>query len=979
MVGVVLVTPSPASSPVAKFPFMPPQAPPNDSYEGRTSALGRDDPVWPCYVTESTKHDANMVDAWNKNMDVLLGGTLLGGGYSSLKPDVAYITAASVSRLVELQTPNRQPSNTTILIPSLDGFQPASSDLMINAMWFCSLALGMTVALITMLVKQWSERYLHGRYFTVGPYYIQARTRQARYNNLDRSVLKMRYVIQALQIMMHIALGLFLSGLIVLLKNSKQTAWLWTLVAVPTFLAFLFYLYITIMPLVVAFCPCHAPFSSRRLSNKFVALILRFVRIAFWTVDKALEYEIGLRALPSGQEWSKRSAPRDEVEWKISTSVAPDKLTAQAIVWLISYSQDSPSVDAAIRAIAGTVAGPELWNDLVQPEPVALIVQRFTSFFQGTLEQSNNLVLNFDDSDLMQVASSSGLCGASAWWTSMGRKPYRCTEEYGPLLPRLIAFLQVRSTRISGSLLVALVEALAFEVSYMSRELRDEEMADVFHSVLRLCSDGSVVLKGPARSMMAATLAVVAMLLSDYPSVDPPKSKSKDKLSIPAQYKKTWKIFKEKYPLDVDENSNPRPPHLRQWRAAWIADVCTKNPKYLEEHSDALLFFGLGGILCSLLEPNHPITFCYSALDSQSYIQHQVLVAEGIISAFRTRPPDPIAQTAFEKTKSELLRALSTDGHWIEFRSDLLVGILQIFETTNHGLLQARCLIALDRYWFLHSTSGLNIYNLPSWRLFVESRLINIWVEIFHHVDDLAQDMSQEERDRLRRSTIACFAKLARTIKIQEKPSPPPAPSQLNPSTTANRTPRQMITNPSPNPGQHTNPGPPQEILNSLEQLLLNNAGLFDVFARDIACGTNPEVDQVNLDFWRNAILCLPGRLAANPTAQTSAGQQAPTNSVLPSPAASASSQVLPTSIGPHASNIPVQTPVASGSQPIAGSSYLQVPIVHTGPQASPSPSGATTASTLKSSALRVPQALIRKLLRVPVHRPLCPLLKFLP
>lgn len=34
------------------------------AYDGR--GLGRDDPVWPCYVAEAAKWDAALVDGWNK-------------------------------------------------------------------------------------------------------------------------------------------------------------------------------------------------------------------------------------------------------------------------------------------------------------------------------------------------------------------------------------------------------------------------------------------------------------------------------------------------------------------------------------------------------------------------------------------------------------------------------------------------------------------------------------------------------------------------------------------------------------------------------------------------------------------------------------------------------------------------------------------------------------------------------------------------
>ncbi|KAH7339956.1 hypothetical protein B0J17DRAFT_657417 [Rhizoctonia solani] len=34
--------------------------------------LGRDDPVWPHYVKEAEKWDADLVERWNESMDVTL-------------------------------------------------------------------------------------------------------------------------------------------------------------------------------------------------------------------------------------------------------------------------------------------------------------------------------------------------------------------------------------------------------------------------------------------------------------------------------------------------------------------------------------------------------------------------------------------------------------------------------------------------------------------------------------------------------------------------------------------------------------------------------------------------------------------------------------------------------------------------------------------------------------------------------------------
>ncbi|CAE6481181.1 unnamed protein product, partial [Rhizoctonia solani] len=516
-------------------------------YDGH--ALGRDDPMWQCYVKESTKQDGDMVEAWNKNMDVLLVFAALFSAvvtafliesYKNLKPDAAYITAASVSRmaeLVELMASGKPPSNATMKLPSLYDFQPADSDIAINTLWFCSLTLSMTVALVSMLVKQWGEGYLYGRHFTIVPYYVQARTRQARFNQLGR--WKVRYVMRALHMMMHGALGLFLWGLIILLRNLTRGSMLWTSVATVVICVFAFYLFATLVPLVCHFSPYHTPLSFRRIWSFLTRLTVHITHVL---VNRMLPPSELVRAPPtSGEAWSKRPAAHELAEWKISTRVTPDDLTAQVIIWLVSYARDSSSVDMGIRAIAGTRAGPEFWDHLIQTDLVVLVAQRFTSFFKGALEKPNKIVPDSNDPDLMQVAlcsqalakivkhssvpvipppassqfsevpgleaillpedqintvqygllqlagstdntvAASGLCGVSAW-SLMGREPYQYVKERKPLIQELVKFIEDRvfledgSVAVSDCLLNALVEALNFEISYATWEIKDEEL-----------------------------------------------------------------------------------------------------------------------------------------------------------------------------------------------------------------------------------------------------------------------------------------------------------------------------------------------------------------------------------------------------------------------------------------------------------------------------------------------------------------------
>jgi hypothetical protein len=468
------------------------------------------------------------------------------------------------------------------------------------------------------------------------------------------------------------------------------------------------------------------------------------------------------------------------------------------------------------------------------------------------------------------VIKASGLCGISAWrWAwGVGRR-----GEQGMPLQKIVELLsrpQDTLKSIDSKLLASLVEALAFEISNVTRE----DLGPTFYSVIKMCSESPRLLEGPVRNTMSATLAVIAALLNDYPSIPGFELNQDsehviiDKPGICAQYKKAQEAFRRNHLSEVDEHFELKPQHLRQWRAMWITELCVKNPGYLETNSDALLFFGLAGILRSyqmstaqfgvvvnlfttLLEgtpfnQSFPTTLPF-VLSSASSIRS--IVAEGIISALSQQENiDPTDLDAHEDARTHLLRSISVHGRWIKFHPELLIKILRLLKSTQYKPLQIQCLITLDDYWFLYSASGLNVYNLPPWQLFVDLGHIRTWVETFPPIDNFVQD--EEEQTKLQRCILSCFVKLARTIKIQQRAVRSPAPSRFNHPVVA---PTQNTMNPSsPN-------AVPPEILAALGNLLLDDRELFGKFAGHIVCGEDPEIDSADLAFWKNAILYLPG------------------------------------------------------------------------------------------------------------------------
>ncbi|CAE6442281.1 unnamed protein product, partial [Rhizoctonia solani] len=358
-------------------------------------ALGRDDPVWPRYINEATKWDAQLVEGWNKGMDVILlfaalfsaiVTTFLMEGYKRLQVDNEEIIATGMPIIVNLLqaiATNQIPSTDLNATITFNDFKPKRADVAINAAWFLSLTLSVSVALLVMLVKQWGEGYRHGH--DLSPPCVQARVRQARYDKLKR--WRTEDIALALPVLMHTALGLFLLGLVIFLYELNHTILALVLVVVVS--TFVVYLGTTLMPLFIAFCPYDTPLSSRRYWARFRYIIYQ----VFGLVDE------------HGPGRSVASLKCQREERSISESTKPDRLTVRALEWLIGHSQDKTSIDIAIRAIASTALEAQLCKYLGQDSLITLLAQKFTAIFNGALEEKeyDSSVIILEDAQLRKA------------------------------------------------------------------------------------------------------------------------------------------------------------------------------------------------------------------------------------------------------------------------------------------------------------------------------------------------------------------------------------------------------------------------------------------------------------------------------------------------------------------------------------------------------------------------------------------------
>ncbi|KAK0482551.1 hypothetical protein IW261DRAFT_1314934, partial [Armillaria novae-zelandiae] len=177
--------------------------------------------VWMTHQAESAIHDANLLEEIRDNVDVLLVfaglfsvivATLAVRTSQNLQTDYAQVSASLLFELLLVQRAiaNGSPVET-IPISSLNpqtAFVPAATDVWVNGLWFTSLFLSLTTAVVGVLVKQWLHHYVVP---PSGTPRERCFVRQYRYLGFKK--WRVEDIVGVLPFLMHLALALFFIGL----------------------------------------------------------------------------------------------------------------------------------------------------------------------------------------------------------------------------------------------------------------------------------------------------------------------------------------------------------------------------------------------------------------------------------------------------------------------------------------------------------------------------------------------------------------------------------------------------------------------------------------------------------------------------------------------------------------------------------------------------------------------------------------------
>ncbi|KAJ7921983.1 hypothetical protein B0H13DRAFT_1546427, partial [Mycena leptocephala] len=187
--------------------------------------------LWAVYISQAEKYDKGLVESWKSDMQGMLIFVRRAGivgfraglfsasltaflieSYKTLTPDSADDT---VRMLVQISHQLAATANgTTFQIPSSLPFTPPAGALACNILWFISLGLSLTCALIATLLDQWARDFLHRTEMRSAPV-IRARVFSYLYYGLKR--FKMHFIVEMIPLLLHTSLLFFFAGLIAFL------------------------------------------------------------------------------------------------------------------------------------------------------------------------------------------------------------------------------------------------------------------------------------------------------------------------------------------------------------------------------------------------------------------------------------------------------------------------------------------------------------------------------------------------------------------------------------------------------------------------------------------------------------------------------------------------------------------------------------------------------------------------------------------
>ncbi|KAJ7469341.1 hypothetical protein B0H11DRAFT_2238402 [Mycena galericulata] len=372
------------------------QGPGNDAYSAK---------LWAVYVSEAEKYDKALVETWRSNMDGILiyAGlfsasltAFLTQSYQNLTPEPGQATIILLTQISrQLAAAANQ---TTFDLPlEADPFIPPTTSLVCNTLWFLSLSLSLSCALIATLLEQWARDFIHNSDICSAPV-IRARVFSYLYYGLKR--FNMHTVVEIVPLLLHASLLLFLAGLVAFLAPVNPVIMI--VVATTTGVVAGVYLILTLLPLAYLDCPYRTPLSGTS-----------------WRIWHAARrwWNATLSNAPEPPNAMHTPQPSTIVEaiYRKATEISPDRTARdfRALVWTVKSLTSDEELEPFVESIGDVLWSPGGRRSAYDDHIAALIhdpdVQLWTRI-EGLLRSCDSGLLSSEAKERRQM-----LCFKALW------------------------------------------------------------------------------------------------------------------------------------------------------------------------------------------------------------------------------------------------------------------------------------------------------------------------------------------------------------------------------------------------------------------------------------------------------------------------------------------------------------------------------------------------------------------------------------
>ncbi|KAF8266281.1 hypothetical protein EI94DRAFT_217343 [Lactarius quietus] len=333
--------------------------------------------VMPILLSQAENFDKEQSESWKGDTEGILVFTGLFSAtvasfiiesYQQLQPDSGDTTVLLLAQISQQLA--ALSNGTSISIPSTlpnQTFRPSTSAVRVNILWFLSLTLSLTCALLATLMQQWVRRYLQVSQRWYAPY-KRARIRTFFAEGVTRFGLPR--AVEALPALLHASVFLFFAGLIDFLLNINHTVAISLLSAVA--MGASSYFLCSMFPLIYPNSPYQTPLtavlwvlkqviflSSLSLTRRVVRFIYEHTGLVAWKLYGRLIVLL--------DEHSRRFAQGFSCSREAIALEQPTEMDARALWWTLDALDEDHEFERFVAAIPGYYR-----STTVRPPAVAL-------------------------------------------------------------------------------------------------------------------------------------------------------------------------------------------------------------------------------------------------------------------------------------------------------------------------------------------------------------------------------------------------------------------------------------------------------------------------------------------------------------------------------------------------------------------------------------------------------------------------------